>query len=61
MVNRLERLLLVCVVCFVVVLVTIHNCSLSYMHIIIEFDVGSKNHQFCRNKLLECILAANWR
>ena len=40
MVTRIERLLLVCAVCFVVVLVAINDYALSYMRIIREFDIS---------------------
>ena len=60
MVTRLERLLLVCAVHFVAVRAAFIHYSLSYVPIIIGFDVSSTIHQFCMYGLLESVLGANW-
>ena len=61
MVTRLERLLLVCPIHFVAVRADIKDLSLSYVRIIIKFDVRNAIHQFCIYGLLESVLGANWR
>ena len=46
MMARLQRLLLICAMCFVVVRAAFSNESLCYVHIIIEFDVSGKTIKF---------------
>ena len=59
MVVRLEHLLLVCAVRFVVVIATISDWSLSYVHIIVKFYIGTTIHQFSMYELLKSVLGAN--
>ena len=61
MIIRLERLLLVCDVLFVAVRAAFSDQSLSYVRIIIEFDVSGTIHQFCMYRLLDSVLGANGR
>ena len=59
MVTRLECLLLVCAIRFVVVRAAISDWSSSYMHIIVKSDVGGVIHQFSMYGFLEFVLGAN--
>ena len=61
MVTRLERLLLVCAFHFVVVRAAFSDYSLSYVRIIIEYDVSGIIHQFCMYGLLESVVGASGR